>query len=87
MGWSAVKWIGKKLWAGIKKFAAKARTMFQGLFKIFGRFKNKVSNWTTILGKGIKDASYRFLVKPIASMVTTVVGFFTGMVEAPANFM
>ena len=52
-----------------------------------GKFVNNMANWTLKLGAGIVDKAYRFLVKPIASMMVTVFGFMSNMVMQPINFM
>ena len=87
LGWKAIKFVGKKLWAGIKKLAFNAFQFFARLFGFMGKFVNKVDNWMKIIGAGIADKAYRFLVRPIATMLTTVFGFVGGIVAAPMNFM
>ena len=87
LGFRAIKWVGKKIWKGIKKVLFKTASLFAGLFKIGGRFINKVSTWARRIGGGIKDKATRFLIKPIASLMTSVVGFFVGVLMSPINFM
>lgn len=86
-GWRAIKFIGKKLWKGLKKLAFKAFDFFKGLFKLGGKFLNKVGNWIGKIGRGVKDAAYRFVLKPIASIMVTVFGFVTGLVMSPIKFI
>ena len=62
IGWKAIKFVGKKIWAGIKKLAFKAMSVIGRLFGMMGKFVNKVSNWIAIIGKGIVDKAYRFIV-------------------------
>lgn len=62
LGWKAIKFVGKKLWAGIKKLAFNAFQFFARLFGFMGKFVNKVGNWMKIIGAGIADKAYRFLV-------------------------
>ena len=86
-GFKIMKWAFKKLWRGIKGVAKSVLQMFKGLFKIGGKFVNKVKNWTTILGKRIVDKSTKFLLNPIASMLVTTFNFFTGILMSPIKFM
>ena len=62
IGWKAIKFVGKKIWSGIKKLAFKAMSVIGRLFGMMGKFVNKVSNWIAIIGKGIVDKTYRFIV-------------------------
>lgn len=87
IGWKAVKFIGRKIWSGIKKLVFKASSLFGGLFRIGGKFVNKVQSWKDRLVKGIKDKKYRFLVEPISNMMVSVFKFLTGVVMSPINFM
>ena len=87
LGWKAIKFVGKKLWTGIKKLAFNAFQFFARLFGFMGKFVNKVGNWVKIIGSGLISKTYRFLVKPIATMMVTIFGFVTGVVMAPINFM
>ena len=87
MGWKAVKFVGKKVWTGIKKLAFNAFQFFSRLFGFMGKFVNKVGNWVKIIGAGAIDKAYRFIIQPIATILTTVFGFVGGIVLAPINFM
>lgn len=87
MGWKAIKFVGKKVWQGIKAIAAKALNFFMGVFGLMGKFVNKVSTWAVVLGHGIKDNAYRFIVQPVAALMTTVFSFVSGMVTTPINFI
>lgn len=87
LGWKGVKFVGKKIWKGIKRLAFKVEAFFKGLFRAIGKFVNKVANWSAKLGAGIKDKAYRFLVKPIAGMMSSVFGFVGCVVLAPVKFM
>lgn len=86
-GWKAIKFIGKKIWQGIKNLAFKAVSFFAALFKLGGKFINSVASWVGRIGKGIKDKTYRFLVKPIATMITSIFSFVTGVVMSPIKFI
>ena len=87
LGWKAIKFVGKQLWKGLKKLAMKAIGFFAGLFKMAGKFVNKVGTWIGRLGGAIKDKAYRFLLKPLASMLVSVFGFVAGVVMSPINFI
>lgn len=87
MGFRVIKFIGKQLWKGIKKLVFKAVNFFKSLFKMGGKFLNKVGMWMGKLSIGIKDKAYRFLVKPIANIMVTVFNFFTGVLMSPIQFM
>ena len=87
MGFGLLKFTGKKIWGGLKKLVFKAASFFRGLFKMAGRFVNKIGSWVGRLSAGIKDRAYRFLVKPIAAMMATVFNFFTGLIMSPINYM
>lgn len=87
IGWKAIKFVGKKIWAGIKKLAFKAMSVIGRLFGMMGKFVNKVSTWISIIGKGIVDKAYRSIVQPIASILVSVFGFTLSVVMAPVNFM
>lgn len=87
VGFRAIKWGVKKLWKGLKALVFKAVSFFKSLFKLGGKFVNKVSHWMLRLGKGVVDKTYRFLVKPIANMMFSVFGFFTGLLMSPIKFM
>lgn len=39
-GWKMMKWVGRKLWSGIKKLAFKVGNFFKSLFGIGKKFKN-----------------------------------------------
>lgn len=87
VGFRIIKWGVKKLWKGIKKLVFKAISFFKSLFKIGGKFVNKLSFWVAKLGKGIVNKTYRFLVKPIANMMFSVFGFMIGLIMSPIKFM
>lgn len=74
LGWKAIKFIGKSIWKGIKKLAFKAFSFFKVLFKFAGKFVNKIGHWFAIVGHGLVDKSYKFLVKPLASLMMNVFG-------------
>lgn len=87
LGFKAIKWGVKMLWKGIKKLVIKTINIFKNLFKLGGKFVNTVGSWAAKLGKGIKDKAYKFLIKPIASILVSVTGFFTGILMSPIQFM
>ena len=82
-----IKFVGKMLWKGLKKLAGLGLALLVGLFTLGKKFVNTVASWTLKLAKGVKDKTYRFIIKPIASMLTSITSFFVGMVMAPINFM
>ena len=82
-GWKAVKFVGKSIWKGIKKLAFKALSFFGSLFGLMGKFINKIGHWIGILAHGISDKTYRFIVKPIASMMVTIFNFVSSIVLSP----
>jgi hypothetical protein len=82
-GWRAIKFVGKSIWKGIKKLAFKALSFFGSLFGLMGKFVNKIGNWIGILGHGITDKTYRFIVRPIASMMVSIFNFVTAIVLSP----
>ena len=86
-GWKAIKFVGKSIWKGIKKLAFKALSFFGMLFGLMGKFVNKIGNWIGILAHGIKDKAYRFIVKPIASMMVSIFNFVTAVVLSPIQFI
>ena len=87
LGWKGVKFVAKKIWKGIKRLVFKTVSFFKGLFRMAGKFVNKIANWVAKLGSGIKDKAYRFLVKPIAGLLVSVFGFVGSVVMAPVKFM
>lgn len=86
-GWKAVKFVGKSIWKGIKKLAFKALSFFGSLFGLMGKFVNKIGHWIGILGHGIVDKAYRFIVKPIASMMVSIFNFVSSIVLSPIQFI
>lgn len=87
ISWGAIKFIGKKLWQGIKKAGKLALGILTGLFVIGAKFVNKISYYVVKIGKGIKNLAYKFIIKPIASILTTVFGFAMTMVKTPIMFI
>ena len=87
MGFRVIKFIGKQVWKGIKKLVFKAASFFKNLFRMGGKFINKVGMWIGKIGAGIVDKAYSFLVKPVASIMVTVFGFFTGVLMSPIQFL
>lgn len=87
MGWKAIKFVGKSIWKGIKKLAFKALSFFGGLFGIMGKFVNKIGHWIGILAHGIVDKTYRFIVRPLASMIVSIFNFVTSVVMSPIHFI
>ena len=87
MGWRAIKFVGKSIWKGIKTLAFKALSVFGKVFGIMGKFVNKVGHWTGILARGIKDKAYRFIVKPIATMMVSIFNFVSSIVLSPIQFI
>lgn len=83
MGWKAVKFVGKSIWKGIKTLAFKALSFFGRLFGIMGKFVNKIGHWIGILSHGIVDKTYKFIVKPIASMLVSIFNFVSSVVMSP----
>lgn len=86
-GWKAVKFVGKSIWKGLKKLAFKALSFFGSLFGLMGKFVNKIGHWIGILGHGIVDKAYRFIVKPIASMMVSIFNFVSSIVLSPIQFI
>lgn len=87
LGWKAIKYVGKQIWKGIKALALKAIGLFMGLFGVMGKFVNKVGTWLGILGHGIKDKTYRFIIRPISNMMVSVFNFTVAMVTTPIQFI
>ena len=87
LGWRGIKFVAKKIWKGLKKLVFKTAAFFKGLFRMAGKFVNKIATWVGKLGAGIKDKTYRFLVKPIAGLMVSVFGFVGSVVMAPVKFM
>lgn len=87
IGWKAVKFIGKSIWKGIKKVTFAALAMLGKLFGIAIGFVNKIGTYVKKIGKGILNTAYKFIVKPIAAILTTVFGFAMSMVKMPIDFM
>lgn len=83
LGIKAIKFVGKKIWKGIKKLGLKLLGFLGRLFKIGKGFMNTVGFYASKLGSGIKDKTYLFLVKPISAMMVTAFGFAMGMVTLP----
>ena len=86
-GWRAIKFVGKSIWRGIKKLAFKALPFFGSLFGLMGKFVNKIGYWIGILAHGIVDKTYRFIVKPIASMLVSIFNFVSMVVLSPIQFI
>ena len=86
IGIRLIKWVGKKLWTGIKKLALAAVNFLKKMFKIGSRFVNTVAWYMGRLGKGINDKAYKFLVKPIAEIMVTVMDFAMGLVKTHVSF-
>jgi phage-related protein len=86
-GWKAIKFVGKSIWKGIKKLAFNALSFFGMLFGLMGKFVNKVGHWIGILAHGIADKTYRFIVKPLASMMVSIFNFVTAVVLSPIQFI
>lgn len=87
LGWKAIKFVGKSIWKGIKKLAFKALSFFGKLFGIMGKFVNKIGHWIGILAHGIADKAYRFIVRPIASMMVSIFNFVAAAVLSPISFI
>ena len=87
LGWKAIKFVGKSIWKGIKALAFKALAFFSSLFGIAGKFVNKIGHWVGILGRGIIDKTYKFIVKPIASMMVSIFNFVSSVVMSPIQFI
>ena len=87
LGWNALKFIGKKLWSGIKKVALGLAGIFGSILVVGKKFVNKVGYYIMKIGGWIMDKTYRFLIKPLASILTTVFGFTMAVVKSPVNFM
>ena len=58
-------------------------SFFGALFGIMGKFVNKIGHWVGILAHGIADKSYRFIIKPLATMMVSIFNFVTGIVLSP----
>ena len=86
IGWRLVKFIGKKLWQGIKKIALAGLALLKKMFDVGKRFVNKVSTYILKLGVGITSATYKFLLEPIANMMVSVFGFMQDVVKSHVNF-
>ena len=87
LGWRAIKFVGKSIWKGIKALAFKALSFFGSLFGIMGKFVNKIGHWIGILAHGIVDKTYRFIIKPIASMMVSIFNFVSSVVMSPIQFI
>ena len=85
-GFGVFKWAAKKLWGGVKRLGLAFLGMLVKLFGVGVGFANKVSTYISALGKGLKDKAYTFLVKPIAEIMVTVMGFAMGMVRSHSEF-
>lgn len=86
LGWKALKFVGKKIWKGIKKLFFSALKMLGKLFSIGAGFVNTVVFYAAKLGKGIGKGSI-WLVKAISGMLVTAFGFAMQMLMIPVNFM
>ena len=86
IGWRLVKFIGKKLWQGIKKLALAGLALLKKMFDVGKRFVNKVSTYILKLGVGITSATYKFLLEPIANMMVSIFGFMMDVVKTHVNF-
>lgn len=87
LGWKAIKFIGKGIWKGLKKLAMSAIGMLKKMFKLGGGFVNKVGTYIGKLSAGIMNKTYRFLVKPIANIMVTMVGFAFNVISSPVQFL
>ena len=87
LGWKAFKFVGKKIWKGIKLIAMGVLALFASVFKVAGKFVNKVSNWIVRFASFLKDKTYKFILQPMASIMVTVFGFVTGIVMSPIKFI
>lgn len=87
LGWNLLKFVGKKLWSGIKKVSLGLVGIFGGLLRVGKKFINKVGYYVGKIGGWIRDKAYRFLVKPLSSILVTVFGFTMAVVKSPVNFM
>lgn len=87
IGWKAIKFVGKKIWKGIKSVFFKTVGAIGALFKVGAKFVNKVANWIPRIGRGIRDKVYQFVVKPIASMMVSVFNFVSSISGQSMNFM
>jgi hypothetical protein len=83
LGWRAIKFIGKSIWKGIKKLVFKTISFFGRLFGIVGKFVNKVGTWIGVLAHGIADKTYRFIIKPVASMLVSIFNFVSSALLSP----
>ena len=86
IGWRAIKFVGKKLWGGIKKLAMAGLKLLMKMFKVGARFVNKVSFYMLKLGAGVLGAGYKFLIEPISSMMVSVFGFMMDVVKQHVKF-
>ena len=84
LGIKAIKFVGKKIWKGIKKLGLKMIGLLGRLFNISIKLANKIGYYASRIGGGIKDKTYRFLIRPIASLITTLIGFTISMVMLPS---
>ena len=87
LGFKIIKFGAKMLWKGVKNLAFKAAQFFKRMFRLGGKFVNKLANWISQMTGYVKDKAYRWLIKPIASTITSMFTFFTGMLNAPVKFM
>lgn len=87
LGWKALKFVGKILWRGLKKLVMPALGLLKKMFKLNGGFTNKISTYMMSLSAGIINKTYMFLVKPIANIMVTMVGFAFNVLTSPVQFM
>ena len=71
----------------MKKLAGMGLSLLKKMFVIALGFVGKVSMWVGRIGKGIVKKAYRFMIKPIATIITTVFKFVAGVVMSPIRFM
>ena len=84
LGIKSIKFVGRKIWKGIRKLGLKMLGLLGRLFNISIKFANKIGYYASRIGGWIKDKTYRFLIRPIASLITTLIGFTISMVMIPA---
>ena len=87
LGWRAIKFVGKSIWKGIKALAFKAISFFGSLFGLVGKFVNKIGYWVGVLADGIIDKTYKFIIKPLASMMVSIFNFVSSVVMSPIQFI
>ena len=87
LGIKAIKFVGKKIWSGIKKLGLKILGFLGPVFKVGKDFIGKAGYYAGKLGAAVKDKAYVFLVKPISTILSTAFSFALGMVMLPVQFM